>query len=92
MKKISWNADKALVLLNDPSRGNVSFEECAVAIEDGRLLAIVANPSQNHLDQKMFVIKIENYAYCVPFVESADEVFLKTIFPSRKYTSIYITD
>ncbi len=34
----------------------------------------------------MFVVKIDNYIYLVPFVESKIETFLKTIIPSRKAT------
>jgi len=32
---------------------------------------------------------IEGYVYLVPFVESEDEVFLKTTVPSRKATRTY---
>jgi hypothetical protein len=32
---------------------------------------------------------IEGYAYLVPFVESDEEIFLKTIIPSRKATKYY---
>lgn len=38
----------------------------------------------------MYVMAIDNYAYIVPFVDNDDEIFLKTIFPSRKYTKIYL--
>lgn len=34
----------------------------------------------------MFIIDINNYAYVVPYVKSKNEIFLKTIYPSRKYT------
>jgi hypothetical protein len=90
MKKITWNPEKAVALQNDPTRRHVGFEECVVALESGGLLAIVDNPSQNHVGQKMYVVNIDNYAHCVPYVESENEVFLKTIFPSRKYTAIFI--
>jgi len=36
------------------------------------------------------VIEIENYAYQVPFVETEQEIFLKTIIPSRKFTKKYL--
>jgi hypothetical protein len=36
------------------------------------------------------VIAIEDYVYLVPFIESEEEVFLKTIIPSRKATKKYI--
>ena len=36
------------------------------------------------------VIGIDNYAYLVPYVEDAEEIFLKTIIPSRKATDTYL--
>ena len=36
------------------------------------------------------VIEINNYAYLVPYVEDENEIFLKTIIPSRKATEIYL--
>jgi len=40
----------------------------------------------------MFVVRIRGYAYLVPFVESKQELFLKTIIPSRKATRIYVDE
>ena len=40
--------------------------------------------------QQIHVIAIEEYVYLVPFVESEEEVFLKTIIPSRKATKSYL--
>ncbi len=88
MKLISWNSEKAQLLREDTSRGNVGFEECLVAIEEGRILDILPNPTRSN--QRMFVLEINGYAYVVPFVESVDEIFLKTVFPSRKHTAIYL--
>jgi hypothetical protein len=90
MKKIAWNIEKAAALLSDPARGNVGFEACMVALENGKLLDVAPNPSSNHPTQKMFILNIDNYAYCVPFVETETEIFLKTVFPSRKYTALYL--
>ncbi len=36
------------------------------------------------------VIQFGNYAYVVPFVESDDAIFLKTIYPSRRMTALYL--
>ena len=36
------------------------------------------------------VIGINNYVYLVPYVEDVEEIFLKTIIPSRKATEIYL--
>jgi hypothetical protein len=33
---------------------------------------------------------IDDYAYLVPYVEKNEEVFLKTIIPSRKATNKYM--
>ena len=91
MKKIRWNSEKSAVLQSDDTRGRVGFEECVVALENGKLLAVLQNPSINHPSQKMFVLNINNYAYCVPFVETDEELFLKTVFPSRRLAAIYLT-
>jgi hypothetical protein len=36
------------------------------------------------------VINLANYAYLVPYVENEEELFLKTIIPSRKATQRYL--
>jgi hypothetical protein len=43
-------------------------------------------------NQRMFVVRIRGYAYLVPFVETKQEVFLKTIIPSRKATRIFLDE
>jgi hypothetical protein len=54
-------------------------------------LDIVQHPNQEkYKGQKIFIINIDNYAYLVPFVESEQEIFLKTIIPSRKATKKYL--
>jgi hypothetical protein len=35
------------------------------------------------------VIGISNYVYLVPYIENEEELFLKTIIPSRKATHRY---
>ena len=91
MKKvIRWNVEKAKQLLDDPSRGGIIFEDCVVAIESGGgILDIIKNPNSNRPNQKIYVLSIEGYAYSVPFVETEEEVFLKTLFPSRNLAAIY---
>ncbi|MCB2262342.1 MAG: hypothetical protein LGR52_05290 [Candidatus Thiosymbion ectosymbiont of Robbea hypermnestra] len=41
--------------------------------------------------KRILVLEIKGYAYVVPYVESEDTIFLKTVFPSRKHTAIYLT-
>ncbi|MGB5594963.1 MAG: hypothetical protein WBM62_13125 [Crocosphaera sp.] len=38
----------------------------------------------------MMIVKIDNYAFLVPYVNSSSELFLKTIIPSRKATKKYL--
>ena len=53
----------------------------------GQLLDVVEHPNQEkYAGQRMFVINVKDYVYLVPFVENENEVFLKTIIPSRKAT------
>ena len=92
MKPVIWSPKKALILRADPTRQGVGFEECLVAIEERRVLADIPNPSPEFKHQRMFVLNINNYAYVVPYVESNESYFLKTVFPSRKHTALYLRD
>ena len=82
MKPIRWNAEKSLSLKAE--RG-VSFEEVLSAISQGGLIAVMDHPNRaKYGHQKMLVVAIRDYAYLVPYVESENEIFLKSIIPSRK--------
>ena len=88
MKHFNWNNEKNEKLRAE--RG-VSFEEAVLAIEQGQLLDILEHPNkEKYINQKIFVVKIYNYVWLIPFVENENEVFLKTIIPSRKATKHYI--
>ncbi|MFV0436267.1 MAG: BrnT family toxin [Desulfopila sp.] len=84
MKYLNWDKEKNEILKEE--RG-ISFEEIAYLIESGNIITIEENPSRPN--QKIYILEIENYIVIVPFVENEDEIFLKTAFPSRKYTKIY---
>lgn len=88
MKLFNWNADKNVLLKRE--RG-VSFEEVTYWIAEGFLLDVVEHPNrEKYGSQKVMIVNINSYAYLVPFVESEDEIFLKTIIPSRKATKKYL--
>ncbi|MFK7845628.1 MAG: BrnT family toxin [Rhodothermales bacterium] len=88
MKPISWNPEKNDLLKSE--RG-VTFEDVVFHIMAGDILDTVDHPNQKCYDgQQIHIIAIEEYVYLVPFVESDDEVFLKTIIPSRKATKSYL--
>ena len=70
---------------------SISFERIVNLIEHDGLLDVVAhhNPSR-YPDQQIFVVQVDEYACLVPFVESEEHYFLKTIIPSRKATRQYL--
>ena len=62
-----------------------------LAIEENRLLAVLEHPNQQkYPSQQVYIVEINNYAYIVPFVETGETVFLKTLIPSRKMTKVYL--
>ncbi|MDO9348569.1 MAG: hypothetical protein Q7T47_04725 [Anaerolineales bacterium] len=88
MKTFAWNDEKNRLLKADRQ---VCFEDVVISIEMGFLLDVLEHPNQEkYKGQKIFVVWIDDYIYLVPFVESDDEVFLKTIIPSRKATRKYL--
>ena len=88
MKPISWDAKKNALLKAE--RG-VSLEDVVFHIMAGDVLDTVDHPNQERYPgQQIHVIAIEEYIYLVPFVETVEEVFLKTIIPSRKATKSYL--
>ena len=83
----NWNDDKNARLKRER---HIGFEEIIIAIENGQLLDILVHPDINkYKNQKLYVVAMENYVYIVPFKEDKDEIYLITIFPSRKYTKKY---
>jgi len=88
MKLFEWD-NKKNVQLKEERR--VSFEDIVFYIDRGDVLDIIPHPQQSkYPGQRMFIINVENYAYLVPFIESEDTIFLKTIIPSRKATKKYL--
>lgn len=85
MKYFNWNSEKNKKLIKE--RG-ISFEICLVKIENEDVLDILSNI--NYPNQKIFVLEIERYVYLVPFIENENEIFLKTVIPSRKFTKKYL--
>ena len=87
MSYFTWSAEKNERLRSE--RG-ISFEEVVFHIERGDVLDLLEHPNQQRYPgQRIFVVAVDQYAYLVPFVESENEVFLKTIIPSRKATRQY---
>lgn len=84
----NWNDDKNSWL---KQHRHVSFEQIVVAIEEGQLLAILDHPNTvKYENQSLLLVNYSDYVYVVPVIKNAAEFFMKTIFPSRKYTTEYL--
>lgn len=80
MKDIRWSQLKSDRLKR--IRG-VSFEE----IISSELIDVKIHPKR--LNQNIILFKHKSYIWIVPYVEEKEYVFLKTLYPSRKYTKLY---
>lgn len=80
MGKIRWSPLKSRRLKR--TRG-VSFEEIVKA----KFVDFKDSPQREN--QMMMLFEYKNYIWLVPFVWDGGEIFLKTLYPSRKYTKIY---
>jgi len=88
MKKFDWDPEKNQQLIEE--RG-VSFEEVIFHLQTNGLVDDIRHPNRVvYSHQRIFVVAIEEYAYLVPYVESEEDIFLKTIIPSRKATKQYL--
>ena len=86
----NWDDEKNLLLR--ASRG-VSFEQIVAAIEDGGVVDVLRHPNQEkYRNQKIYLVELRDYIYAVPFLKDPEneEIILKTIYPSRKYTKLYL--
>jgi len=88
MRYFDWSTNKNERLKEQ--RG-ITFEEIVFHILHGGLLDILEHLNkQQYAGQKIFVVNVEWYVYLVPYVETQESIFLKTIVPSRKMTKKYL--
>ena len=88
MKIYNWNLNKNQELILGR---NISFEEAVFYIEHNGLLDDIVHPNATEYpNQRIFIVNIKDYVYLVPDVENENELFLKTIIPSRKFTKKYL--
>ena len=85
-----WDDEKNAQLKKER---NVSFEQVLVAVESDNLIDILDHPDkEKHPNQVLLLVSINDYVYAVPTVIGEDDFFLKTMYPSRKYTERYLKD
>lgn len=69
----------------------VCFEQVVIRLERESILDVIEHPNKDkYPNQKILIIQIDDYAYLVPYIQDGDEIFLKTIIPSRKATEQYL--
>ena len=80
MKQLRWNLLKSERLKE--TRG-ASFED----IIQAKLIAVRRHPSKKH--QNIMLFEHKGYIWVVPFIEDEEGFFLKTLYPSSKYTKMH---
>jgi hypothetical protein len=64
----------------------VTFPMVIEAIAEKGILLNFDHPNRKkYPNQKVLVIELGGYAYCVPYVVQGDTWFLKAIYPSRRF-------
>lgn len=82
-----WNIEKNTLLKDE--RG-VCFEDVVAQIYENNVLDIIKHPNEEkYPEQKIYIILLQNYVHMIPFVKDGNEIFLKTIVPSRKMNKLY---
>jgi uncharacterized DUF497 family protein len=82
-----WNIEKNKLL---KAERNVCFEDVVALIYEDKVLDIIKHPnSVTYPTQSIYIVLLQNYVHMVPFVKTEDEIFQKTIVPSRKMNKLY---
>ena len=88
MKYFDWDELKNTIL---KAEREVGFEDVLTAIDEGKLLDDIPHPNQKqYKKQRILIVNINGYAFLVPYIEDDEKYFLKTIYPSRKFTRKYL--
>jgi uncharacterized DUF497 family protein len=87
MKIHEWDPEKNKEL---KKTRNICFDDIVFHLDRGGLVDIIPHPNRDkYPHQRIYVVEIEEYIFLVPFVETDDMIFMKTIIPSRKATREY---
>ena len=87
MKLINWNTQKNQWLKENRK---ICFEDILFYLNNNLLVDDIEHPNKKkYPGQRMMIFEIKDYIYLVPYTETEEEIFLKTIIPSRKATKKY---
>ncbi|VAW33109.1 hypothetical protein MNBD_DELTA03-1227 [hydrothermal vent metagenome] len=83
---IIWDDEKDLKLQVER---NISFSQISEIILKKEYIDLLENPSRSN--QQIFVVKLNDYIHCVPFlIDDDSNIVLKTAYPSRKLNKKYM--
>jgi len=64
----------------------VTFEQAIEIIANEGILLDFKHPKiEKYPNQRIMVIAIDNYPYCIPYIMDDKEIVLKTIYPDRRF-------
>ncbi len=64
----------------------VDFKTVIEKMAEGKILLDFKHPNrERYPNQRIMVIDINGYPYCVPYLKTEDEIVLKTVFPDRRF-------
>lgn len=89
--RIAFNSDKNRLL--KATRG-VNFDDVLVAVRSNGILGDLQHPQSRYQHQRILIVVIDHYVYAVPYVLDTKQqrIFLKTVYPSRQYTKLYLKE
>ncbi len=88
--KFEWDSNKNEWLKKERK---ISFEQIIFHLLQGDLWKIADHPDQiRYPGQKIYFVILDNYIYLVPHLKQKNQIYLKTIIPSRKATKDYIKE
>lgn len=86
---IVYCVEKNYQLQKEKGRFSLDFDDAIEEIENEDFL-VIDSPSKEHLDQKSFLIEINEYPVIVPFNIRGNIIQLITMFPDRRYKNAKI--
>ena len=85
--KFEWDSNKNEWLKKE--RG-ISFEQIIFHLLQGDLWKTADHPDQiRYPGQKIYFVIVDDYIYLVPHLKQKNQIYLRTIIPSRKATKDY---
>ncbi len=85
--KFEWDSNKNEWLKKERK---ISFEQIIFHLLQGDLWKIADHPDQiRYPGQKIYFVIVDDYIYLVPHLKQRNQIYLKTIIPSRKATKDY---